>query len=313
MAWVPVAFLYLLIFSGIASLLVSPVRVVWLAFWVRPLQAKYNKLKGPHGVLPKEEQTSAMHKWMLRQEEQLANTRTMAMVSLLILIFFLETPILFRTYKFPGMPKDLDGINALGIGMASHVSTVMGPAGAIYFGIALALAAGGSLVGVNLLDLVGDILGRPLRMARNKMEDSKKKSESNKNEMAKMVAETSQPEETKMTNFYSELDIQTTAKEAEIAGLLKAMTASWRRKEKAAKLEMQPKARRMLDMIEEAQETLLDADRRRDYDRKIGLRGGGGGAKAGPANARVVGDEQLAQIEKIKAARKAAKAKKAED
>jgi hypothetical protein len=316
MAWLPVAFLYLLVGIALISLCVAPVLVVWRAARVRPLLRKFQKLKGERSVVPREVAQSDEFKWAKHAEEVLQNTRTIAFLTIAALLVIAQAPVVLQGYAFPGLPQNLDEVNALIVGVAKHVWGMIERVGYLWAGVGLGAAIGGSLIAVNLLDLLGQAFGTPGQLVKDKIETAKKRAQQEAEEAKKLLEEAARGPGANMPNYYAELDIPTASSIPQVAARLDDLEKQWQRREKKGDATMQARAREYLAKIFSARDALLDPDSRAEYDRQIGLRGSGGGPssgdrKKGPVDARSVGDLALRQIEELKKKRK--KAKEAEE
>ncbi len=312
MAWVPVAFLYLLVGLGLLGLFFAPVQTVWRAFWVRPLLRKYARMKGERGTLPKGVQNSPQFAKAKRDEELLHTARNRGMISLSLLFVVLEGRVALQGYKWPGFPGDLGAVNKLLGGIFAHLAGTFERVGVVWAvaGIVIAIVLG--FLAINLLDLLGDALGIPLRKFRDGREEAAKRKALKLEQARKASQEASAGPVIEVVNYYAELDVPTTARPEAIAGTLAGIEAQWNRRLAKGDEAVQARARQYLELIAEAREILLDPDKRIDYDRKIGLRaaGGpdGGKKKANLVDSRKVDGEALRQIEEMKQKRKAQKA-----
>jgi len=310
---VAVALLYFFLGLAALGLLIAPVMLVKRAFSIRPLQRKWRKIQGDREVLPMEVQASALYKWYKVEIERFHNTRTLALVSLTLVGIGLESPILLKGFKLEKIPTALEDINALAPKLYDHVSKTFGTMGLLYVGIGVAVAVGAAMIAVNLLDLLGDLLGTPVRAAKNRIEDAARQAREEREEAERAAKLAATAPSTTVTNYYEELDIPPNATPGEAADLIKGFRRKWEKREAAGNPAAQEKARRMLDLLDQAQAVLLDPAKRADFDRQLGVRGGPAGAepaptKKQPVDPRQVSGETLRHIEEMKRRRQAEKA-----
>ncbi len=289
-----VVILYCFLGFAILSLLVAPAMLVKRAFHVRPLQRKYRKLQQNRELLPKGIQSSALYKWFKVEEERFHNTRTTAMVTLTIFAVVVESPVLLRGFNV-ALPTNLDQVNAFFGALSEYIGKTYGQ------------------IGINVLDFIGDAIGTPVRIAKDKLEASLRQARDEHEAAVKAAEEAAKaPPSASMINFYEELDIKPNCQQEELEELLEGFRRKWERREQKGDPKVQEKARRMLDLIDEGRGILLDPARRTDYDRKLGLRGDEDKPvtpkKKAPVDARALSDETLKHIEEMKRRRKAEKA-----
>lgn len=312
MAWVPVAILYFLVGIGLLVLLLAPLETFWRAFQVRPLLRKYERMKGGRKTLPLAVQNSERYKKARRQEDLLHRARVRAWCSLTLIAFVLEGRILLQGYRWPPLPGSLDEINAFVSGMGRHGAEAIGRIGPLWaLGGAVAPVVLG-FVAMNLLDLLGDGLGSPVRAAGDRFEQRRRQRAREEAEARELAEEVEASPAIQVVNYYAELDLPTAARPEALAAALAGATAQWNRRLDRGDEAMKEKARRYLALISEAREILLDPERRREYDRQIGLRAGsppGGSKRPVPVDARKVEDDVKRQIEEMKRKRRTMKGK----
>lgn len=89
--------------------------------------------------------------------------------------------------------------------------------------------------------------------------------------------------DTNDVNFYAELGLDRAASISELEAQLKALRKKWISRQNAADTSKRQQAERMVELIRKATETLLDADKKKKYDKELDKRGGKKGSAPVPA------------------------------
>lgn len=76
-----------------------------------------------------------------------------------------------------------------------------------------------------------------------------------------------------MINYYAELGLDRSASVSQLEADLKALRKKWISRQNAADTDKRQKAERMVELIREATEILLDADKKKKYDRDLDKKG----------------------------------------